>query len=42
MPLVDFIKSSKVVIGKPEVMMVTPVIQKKMDKIGAILSKIEA
>ncbi len=40
--LMNFVKSPKIIIGEPEVMVVTPSIQKKMDKIGAILSKIDA
>lgn len=38
--LVNFIKSPKVTIGEAEVMEVTPLLQKKMDKIGRILAKI--
>lgn len=40
--LINFVKSPKVIIGEPEVIAVTAPIQKKMDKIGTILSKIEA
>lgn len=35
----NFVETSKVVIGEPETVIVTPKIQKKMDKIGSILSK---
>jgi len=38
--LVNFVEASKFVIGEPEAIIVTPGIQKKMDKIGALLSKI--
>lgn len=38
--LVNFIKSPKVTIGEVEVMEVTPLLQRKMDKIGRILTKI--
>lgn len=35
----NFIEAPKVVIGEPETIIVTPAIQKKMDKIGALVSK---
>ncbi|MDD3861661.1 MAG: hypothetical protein PHP74_02110 [Candidatus Gracilibacteria bacterium] len=35
----NFVETSKVVIGEPETVVVTPEIQKKMDKIGDVLSK---
>jgi len=35
----NFVASGKVVIGEPETIKVTPSIQKKMDKIGDLLSK---
>ena len=38
--LKNFIKTQRVVIGEPEDIDVTPDIQKKMDKIGKLLSKI--
>lgn len=38
--LKNFVESPRVVIGEPETIAVTPAIQKKMDKIGALLSKI--
>lgn len=38
--LKNFIKAPRVVIGEPEDIAVTPDIQKKMDKIGKLLSKI--
>jgi len=37
--LKNFIESSRIVIGKPETIAVTPKIQKKMDQIGKLLSK---
>jgi len=37
--LKTFIETSRLVIGKPETIAVTPEIQKKMDKIGKLLSK---
>ena len=37
--LKTFIETSRIVIGKPETIAVTPEIQKKMDKIGELLSK---
>lgn len=37
--LKTFIETSRLVIGKPETIAVTPEIQKKMDKIGELLSK---
>lgn len=37
--LKNFIKTQRVVIGEPENIAVTPNIQKKMDKIGKLLSK---
>jgi len=37
--LENFVKSPRIVIGEPEVVEVTPSIQKKMDKIGKLLSK---
>ena len=37
--LKNFIESPRVVIGEPEIIAVTPDIQKKMDKIGDLLSK---
>ena len=38
--LMNFVKSRKIVIGEEEVIEVTPLIQKKMDKIGKALSKL--
>lgn len=38
--LKNFIETQRVVIGEPEDIAVTPDIQKKMDKIGKLLSKI--
>jgi hypothetical protein len=35
----NFVETSRVVIGEPETVVVTPAIQKKMDKIGNLLSK---
>lgn len=35
----NFVETSRVVIGEPEDIIVTPDIQKKMDKIGKLLSK---
>lgn len=37
--LQTFVKSPKIVIGKVETMVVTPKIQKKMDKIAGLLAK---
>lgn len=37
--LKNFVESSRVVIGEPETIVVTPEIQAKMDKIGELLSK---
>ena len=38
--LKNFVESPRIVIGEPETIAVTPAIQKKMDKIGDLLSKI--
>jgi hypothetical protein len=38
--LKNFVKSGAVVIGEPEVIDVTPQMQKKMDKIGTLLERI--
>jgi len=38
--LKNFIETQRVIIGEPEDIAVTPSIQKKMDKIGDLLSKI--
>lgn len=38
--LTNFIKSPQVIIGEPEIMKVTPAIQKKMDKLGKLATKI--
>lgn len=35
----NFAESPRIVIGEPEIMEVTPAVQKKMDKIGKLLSK---
>ncbi|MFH1218382.1 MAG: hypothetical protein V1679_00900 [Candidatus Peregrinibacteria bacterium] len=35
----NFVEAPKVIIGEPETLVVTPDIQKKMDKIGKSLSK---
>ncbi len=35
----NFIEAPKIVIGEPEAIVVTPDMQKKMDKIGNLLSK---
>ncbi len=35
----NFVEAPKIVIGEPEAIVVTPNIQKKMDKIGDLLSK---
>ncbi len=37
--LKNFVESPKIVIGEPETIIVPPDIQKKMDKIGNLLSK---
>jgi len=37
--LVNFVETQKVIIGEPEVIAVTPEIQKKMNEIGKLLSK---
>lgn len=37
--LKSFVESPKIVIGEPEIIVVTPEIQAKMDKIGELLSK---
>ena len=37
--LENFIKTPRLIIGEPEVLEVTPDIQKKMDKIGKLLNK---
>ena len=37
--LKNFVESPKIVIGEPETIIVTPDIQKKMDKIENLLSK---
>lgn len=37
--LKNFVESPKIIIGEPETIIVTPNLQKKMDKIGALLSK---
>ncbi len=37
--LKNFIQTQKVIIGEPETITVTPKIQKKMNKIGKLLSK---
>ncbi len=37
--LKNFVETQRVVIGEPETITVTPKIQKKMDKIGKLLSK---
>lgn len=36
--LLNFVETRKITIGEPEVITVTPAIQKKMDKIGRLLS----
>jgi len=38
--LMNFVKSRKIVIGESEIMEVTPLIQKKMNKIGKVLSRL--
>lgn len=38
--LQNFVDSPKIVIGEPEVMEVTPALQKKMDRIGEQLANI--
>lgn len=38
--LKNFVETPRIVIGEPETIVVTPGIQKKMDKIGELLSKI--
>jgi len=35
----NFVKSPRIVIGEPEIIEVTPAIQKKMDKVDKLLSK---
>jgi len=35
--LKNFVEAPKIVIGEPETIVITPGIQKKMDKIGALL-----
>ncbi len=37
--LKNFVDAPKLIIGEPETIIVTPVIQSKMDKIGNLLSK---
>ncbi len=37
--LVNFVRSPKVIVGESETVLITPDIQKKMDKIGKLLSK---
>lgn len=37
--LKNFVDSQKIIIGEPEIVIVTPGIQNKMDKIGELLSK---
>ncbi len=37
--LKNFVESPKIIIGEPEIIVVTPDIQAKMDKIGNLLSK---
>jgi len=37
--LKNFVNSPRIVIGEPEVLEVTPSIQKKMDKVAKLLSK---
>ena len=40
--LLNFVKSPQVIIGEPEIMKVTPAIQKQMDELGKRLTKILA
>ncbi len=37
--LKNFVESPRIVIGEPEILKVTPTIQKKMDKVAKLLSK---
>ena len=37
--LKNFVESPRIVIGKPEILRVTPSIQKKMEKVAKLLSK---
>ncbi len=35
----NFVESPRIVIGEPEIIEVTPAVQKKMDKVAKLLSK---
>jgi predicted transcriptional regulator len=37
--LKNFVDSPQIVIGKPEIIKVTPALQKKMDKVAKLMSK---